>query len=202
MKFEKPALGLGVLTALASSLCCISPILALLAGTSGIAANFSWVEPFRPYLMGSTVLILGFVWYQKLKPKPIVADCCQTQGKTKTPFMQTTSFLGIATLLTIALTAFPYYSKYMMPTPKTVTTLQSKKAECVEFQVNGMSCESCEHHINSEVQKLTGIQNVKASYANNNTIVEFDPQQVTINQIQQAIDSTGYEILKYKIMKK
>ena len=46
-----------------------------------------------------------------------------------------------------------------------------------------------------------GIQSVKASYANNNTIVEFDPKQVNINQIQQAIGNTGYQAEEYKTIK-
>ena len=59
----------GILTAMAASICCITPVLALIAGTSGIASTFSWVEPFRPYLIGITILVLVFAWYQKLRPK-------------------------------------------------------------------------------------------------------------------------------------
>ncbi|PZX67881.1 hypothetical protein LY54_00620, partial [Salegentibacter mishustinae] len=43
-------LGAGLLTAAAASLCCITPILALISGSAGIASSFSWMEPFRPYL--------------------------------------------------------------------------------------------------------------------------------------------------------
>ncbi|RYE48387.1 MAG: heavy metal transporter, partial [Sphingobacteriales bacterium] len=35
----------GLLSAFAASLCCITPVIALLAGSSSIAANFSWIEP-------------------------------------------------------------------------------------------------------------------------------------------------------------
>ena len=57
-----------VITAIASSLCCITPLLALIAGTSGAASSVSWMEPLRPYLIGVTVVVLIFAWYQKLKP--------------------------------------------------------------------------------------------------------------------------------------
>ncbi|MES2649364.1 MAG: heavy metal transporter, partial [Bacteroidota bacterium] len=33
----------GLLSALAASLCCITPVIAFLAGSSSIAANFSWI---------------------------------------------------------------------------------------------------------------------------------------------------------------
>ena len=69
MRSNKKLAGAGLVTAIAASLCCITPVLALIAGTSGIASTFSWLEPFRPYLIGLTVLVLGFAWYQKLKPQ-------------------------------------------------------------------------------------------------------------------------------------
>lgn len=202
MKFEKSAIGLSILTALASSLCCITPILALLAGTSGIASNFSWIEPIRPYLVGSTFLILGFAWYQKLKPQPKIADCCQIEENKKSSFIQSKNFLGIVTAFALLLTAFPYYSNKLIAATPTENKIKYNNTELIEFKVSGMTCESCEHHITSEVNKLAGIQSVKASYANNNATIEFDPKQVNINQIQQAIDSTGYEAEEYKIIKK
>ena len=61
-------IGTGLLTAIAASLCCITPVLALIAGTSGLASTFSWLEPFRPYFIGLTILVLVFAWFQKLKP--------------------------------------------------------------------------------------------------------------------------------------
>ena len=62
MKKQNRLLGAGVLTAITASLCCITPVLAIVAGSSGIAASFSWLEPFRPFLIGLTVLVLGFAW--------------------------------------------------------------------------------------------------------------------------------------------
>ena len=67
MKTDKKLIGAGLLTAIAASLCCITPVLALVAGTSGLASTFSWLEPFRPYFVGLTILVLGFAWYQKTK---------------------------------------------------------------------------------------------------------------------------------------
>ena len=40
-KESTAGVGLGLLAALAASLCCITPVLALLAGMSGVAATFS-----------------------------------------------------------------------------------------------------------------------------------------------------------------
>ena len=68
MKSGNKLIGVGVLTAMAASLCCITPILALFAGASGLGLAFSWLEPYRTYFIGLTILVLGFAWFQKLKP--------------------------------------------------------------------------------------------------------------------------------------
>ncbi len=48
MKTDNKLIGAGLLTAIAASLCCITPVLALIAGTSGLAStSFSWLEPFQ-----------------------------------------------------------------------------------------------------------------------------------------------------------
>lgn len=84
MKTDNKLIGTGLFTAIAASLCCITPVLALIAGTSGIASTFSWLEPFRPYFIGLTILVLGFAWFQKLKPKKQI-DCeCEINEKPKT----------------------------------------------------------------------------------------------------------------------
>ena len=94
MKSENKLIGTGLLTAITASLCCITPVLALIAGTTGIASAFSWVEPFRPSLIGLTVLVLGFAWYQKLKPRKEIDCACETDEKPK--FMQSKTFSEVS----------------------------------------------------------------------------------------------------------
>ena len=70
-KSNSPAY-LSIITAVTASVCCITPLLAILAGSSGLVTTFSWIEPFRPYLIALTIGILGLAWYLKLKPKKII----------------------------------------------------------------------------------------------------------------------------------
>lgn len=108
MNSENKLIGVSLLTAITASLCCITPVLALIAGTSGIASTFSWLDPFRPYFIGLTILVLSYAWYLKLKPKKDM-DCeCETDdlptGKTGKPkFIQSKSFLGIITVFAMLL---------------------------------------------------------------------------------------------------
>jgi len=200
MKSENKLIGTGLLTAITASLCCITPALALIAGTSGIASTFSWIEPFRPYLIGLTVLVLGFAWYQKLKPQKEI-DCeCETDVKPK--FLQTRTFLGIVTVFALIMMAFPYYSGIFYPnTEKQIIVVDKSDIKTKEFKISGMTCASCEEHVNREVNKLKGIVNSKASYENGNAIIEFDRTKSNEIEIEKAINSTGYKVTDKKEIK-
>lgn len=197
MKSENTLIGAGLLTAIIASLCCITPVLALIAGISGIASTFSWIEPFRPYLIGLTVLVLGFAWYQKLKPQKEI-DCeCETDEKPK--FIQSKKFLGIVTVFAILMLAFPYYSEVFYPnTEKQVIVVDKSDIKTMEFKIRGMTCASCEEHVNHEVNQLNGIVISKASYENGNAIIEFDKTKTNETEIEKAIISTGYQVTDKK----
>ena len=197
MKSENKLIGAGLLTAITASLCCITPVLALIAGTSGIASTFSWIEPFRPYLIGLTILVLGFAWYQKLKPQKEIDCDCETDEKQQ--FIQSKKFLGIVTVFAIVMLAFPYYSGIFYPnTEKQIMIVDKSNIKTTEFKISGMTCASCEEHVNQEVNKLNGILISKASYENGNAIIEFDKTKTNKTEIEKAINSTGYTVTDKK----
>jgi len=197
MKTNNKFISAGLLTAIASSLCCITPVLAIVAGSSGLASTFSWLEPFRPYFIGMTVLVLGFAWYQKLKPQQKIDCNCEITQKPN--FRQTKSFLGITTVMTVLLLSFPSYAHIFFPKTesKTIVTPTSELHK-VEFTIKGMTCSGCEHHVKTEINKLKGIVEVVVSYDKGNAVVKFDSKQTNIEEIEKAINSTGYKSLKSK----
>jgi copper chaperone CopZ len=186
-----------ILTAIIASLCCITPVLALIAGTSGVASTFTWIEPFRPYLIGLTILVLLFAWYQKLKPEKEI-DCeCETDEKPK--FMQSKTFLGVVTVFAIVMLAFPYYSSMFYPnSEKQIVVVDKSNIKTTEYKISGMTCASCEAHVNHEVNKLNGIVNSKTSYKNGKAIIEFDVTKTNELEIEKAINSTGYKVTDKK----
>ena len=194
---KKKIIGISVLTAITASLCCVTPVLALIAGASGIASTFSWLEPFRPYLIVITILVLCFAWYQKLKPQKEI-DCeCDKEEKPK--FIQSKVFLGIVTAFAIIMLAFPYYSGIFYPnTEKQIVLVDKVNIKTTEFKINGMTCASCEEHVNHQVNKLNGIVNSKASYESGNAIVEFDKTKTNEVVIEKAINATGYKVIGKK----
>jgi copper chaperone CopZ len=197
MKKEKSIIGAGLFTALASSLCCITPVLALVSGTSGIASTFSWLEPMRPYFIGITILVLGFAWYQKIKPKPEID--CECEEDEKEPFMQSKLFLAMITVFALVMTAFPYYSAIFYPdNQKEVVLTAESSIQTVYVAIEGMTCQSCEEHVSHEVNKLEGIVRANTSYEKGNAVVEFDASKTSIAEIEKAVNSTGYKVINKK----
>lgn len=187
-----------LLTAITASLCCIAPVLALIAGTSGFASTFSWIEPFRPYLIGLTIVVLLFAWYQKFKPEKEI-DCGECETDEKPKFMQSKTFLGVVTAFAIVMLAFPYYSSMLYPkTEKQIIIVNNSNIKTTEYKISGMTCASCEAHVNHEVNKLNGIVNSKTSYENGNSIIEFDETKTNELEIEKAINATGYKVTDKK----
>ncbi|PCJ96102.1 MAG: heavy metal transporter [Flavobacteriaceae bacterium] len=197
MKSEKKLIGAGILAAITASICCVTPVLALIAGTSGIASTFSWIAPLRPYLIALTVLVLGFAWYQKLKLQKEIDCACETDEKPK--FFQSKTFLGIVSVFAIAMLAFPYYSGIFYSNPeKQIIVVDQLDLKTIEFKISGMTCAGCEEHIKHEVHQLNGIVSAKASYENENAIIEFDSSKTNVAEIELAISATGYNVIGKK----
>jgi mercuric ion transport protein len=188
-------MGAGVLTAIAASLCCITPVLALISGASGVASTFSWMEPLRPYLIGFTVLVLGFAWYQKLKPRTKEEIECDCETDEKPSFWQSKLFLGIVTVFAVVMIAFPYYSSiFYGNSNKEVIVVSSENLVKTGFKIDGMTCTSCEEHIMHAVNEVEGVVSVSADYEEGTTTVEFDNSKTNKETIVDAINETGYTV--------
>lgn len=190
---SKNAAYTGLFAAIAASSCCIPPVIALIAGVGGSASALSCMEPFRPYLIGLAVIAIGYAWYTYLKPKK-ADDCCEVDAKPK--WYQTKGFLIGITLFAVVSIAFPYYSSIFYPdNKKEVVVVSQSDIQTVNFDVKGMTCTSCEEHVKHAVNELEGIVNVAASYENANAEVEFDNTKTSKEDIEKAINSTGYKVI-------
>jgi copper ion binding protein len=192
-KTSKNAAYTGLFAAIAASSCCIPPVIALIAGVGGSASALSWMEPFRPYLIGLAVIAIGYAWYAYLKPKK-ADDCCEVDAKPK--WYQTKGFLVGITLFATVSIAFPYYAHIFYPdNKKEVVIVNQSNIQTLNFDVKGMTCASCEEHVKHAVNELEGIVNVKASFENANAEVEFDNTKTSKEDIEKAINSTGYKVI-------
>lgn len=196
MKTSKNAVFTGVLAAVAASYCCIPPVIALIAGVGGSASALSWMEPFRPYLIGLAVLAIGYAWYNYLKPKK--TDDCGCDIDEKTKWFQTKGFLIGITLFSAISITFPYYSSIFYPTNKNeVVVVNQTDIQTVNFVIKGMTCTSCEQHVIHAVNTLDGVVSIVVSFEKENAKIEFDSTKMSIDQIKNAINSTGYKVLNH-----
>ena len=62
-----------------------------------------------------------------------------------------------------------------------------------KYDVIGMTCSSCVAHVDKAVRGLEGVQDVNVNLLQNSMTVEFDENQLTDNQIFDAVDKAGYK---------
>ncbi len=61
-----------------------------------------------------------------------------------------------------------------------------------KFDVGGMTCAACQAHVNRAVSKLDGVQSVAVNLLAGSMMVDYDPAQVTSDDICTAVDRAGY----------
>ena len=189
----------GVLAAIASSLCCIGPLIAILGGVSGAASTFSWITPARPYLIIASALALGLAFWQAYKPVKI--DDCGCEVPEKKKIFQTKGFLWGITIFSVLMFSFPYYSDVFYPeSEQKITITNPEDIEKVEFSIDGMTCESCEEHVTHALLKTGGVSNTEVSYEEGKAIATFDKSLTSTDELAEAIeDETGYEVTKNRL---
>ena len=62
----------------------------------------------------------------------------------------------------------------------------------VKFDIQGMTCSSCQAHVEKAVNKLDGINLANVNLLSNNMIVEYDEKKLDNNKIINSIIDAGY----------
>ena len=61
-----------------------------------------------------------------------------------------------------------------------------------KFDVGGMTCAACQAHVDRAVSKLDGVESVAVNLLAGSMMVDYDPAQVTPDDICSAVDRAGY----------
>lgn len=61
-----------------------------------------------------------------------------------------------------------------------------------KFDVGGMTCAACQAHVDRAVSKLDGVQSVAVNLLASSMLVDYDPAQVSPDDICTAVDRAGY----------
>jgi len=202
MKKENVFIGGAVFAAIASSLCCVLPLAAVVFGLGAFGAASAF-ETLRPYFLVLAFAALAFSFYRVYFRREECAegDACATKPVSK--INQLFLWAGVLVILTFALA--PYYTGYLAaatyqpqqslaaPEMPAVAETESQADKTVVIDVEGMTCEGCAAHINETLKKLNGVVSAEANYPKKNVKVVFNPKQITLEQIKKAIGEIGYK---------
>jgi copper chaperone CopZ len=99
--------------------------------------------------------------------------------------------MGVVALLGAALVfgCGKYNENTPIPETKEVATASIQK---VKLDVQGMVCTGCEIGVETALKKLAGVTGADADFASKSAEVEFDPQQVTVDKLVEAVNKTGF----------
>lgn len=69
--------------------------------------------------------------------------------------------------------------------------------QTVELQiaVEGMTCSGCENHVNTELLKLDGVTDAKASHVDKNVIILVDTTMSSVKVLEDCISEVGYKVI-------
>jgi mercuric ion transport protein len=201
MRKENVFIGGAVFAALASSLCCVLPLIAVVFGLGAFGAASAF-ETLRPYLLVLAFAALAFSFYSVYfrREKCVEGEACARKPVNKINKL----FLWIGVFVISAFALAPYYTGYLMAAasqPPQISSEampaalleESQANKTVVIEVDGMTCAGCEPHINDTLKQLNGVASSEASYRNKNVKVAYNPKQITLEQIKKAIHEIGYQ---------
>lgn len=205
---NKKWMGAGLVAAFAASLCCITPVLAVLGGLGGIASTFSFLEPLRPYLIGITVIVLGYAFYNAYKPKKEedIECACEPgeENSEKRSFLSSKAFLWIVTGVSIIMFTFPSYSYIFFPDSGNNVVIENAQNNIAKakLDIEGMTCTSCESSVDYALKTETGVLNAKSAYESGTAYVEYDKTKTNPDQLKKAVEEkVGYKVKDVQTIK-
>lgn len=67
-------------------------------------------------------------------------------------------------------------------------------SEKAEFDISGMTCAACANKIEKRLNKLNGVQTATVNFALESALVEYNPDEVSVSDMKEAINKLGYRL--------
>lgn len=177
------SLALGaVIAGVATSSCCILPMLLALLGAGGAGLG-SALAPYRPLFFGITVVLVAIALWIAHRPGTPTSeqaeDCCArapARLRRWPTWLMSAFALGVAAL------------------PFAMDGSAGPSGDCkdrLELRVSGMTCAGCEVHITTELLGVPGVTSAGANYERGTAwACLLDP--VTNESLVAAVERAGY----------
>lgn len=187
-------LGGALVAALAASLCCILPVIAVALGLTGLAVS-QFFTAWRPYLLGVTFALLaaGFYMANRRGRGACESGVCERPaigrwGRTS---------LWLVTGLVLVVAAFPYYSgrvaHALARNRKVAAPNPAQSTARVVLTVEGMDCGGCAALLEKNLSRIAGVQHAEVNFEKKQAVVEYDPKKVAPSRFVQVISSAGFK---------
>jgi len=183
------AKGLGILSAVTASICCLGPFVLILTGLGSLGLG-AVIGKYHWYFILGAALLLTFAWRNYFKERKSCESAhCEMEGKKMT---RKILVLASAVVLTFAGLNLYTYAKG--------GSVQDVGGQGIQLSipVEGMSCFTCERAVQSAVRKLPGIYDVKASVKEKTAWISYDSGKTSLDHIITAINATGFKAQKPK----
>lgn len=193
MKDQRVSGGVAILSAVLASTCCLGPLALSAIGVAG-AGFAAGLAPYRAYFLLLTAGALGFAFYRTYRrPRPAAAaaaggtgggaagaataasDCCTTGAARHQKLI-----LWIIAALAIGISAYPYIAGISLARDTVATAAgqsgqSGQSGPSVVLEVTGMTCTSCELHVEEALREVPGVVAAEASCEEGRAVVRIDP---------------------------
>ncbi|MBI4558680.1 MAG: copper ion binding protein [Candidatus Hydrogenedentes bacterium] len=181
-----------VLSALTVSACCLPPLILLLFSI-GSATAAAALAQYHLWFLGAGAVLLGisYAMYFRERRACSTASCRMKNRKL------TVASLVFGTLVVGAFAANSIYPHLGLAekTDANVARTAAKypASQIAVIPIEGMTCITCEAHVEKVVAAIPGVASADASTANANAVVAFNPAQTSPAGLVHAINTqTGY----------
>ena len=73
--------------------------------------------------------------------------------------------------------------------------LENTGSSNVTIPIGGMTCAACAQRIEKALRKLPGVTSASVNFATEKATVNYDPQQIRVSALREAIEKAGYKAL-------
>lgn len=181
------AQNLGFASAILASTCCVVPLGLALLGLGSLGLG-SFIGAYHWYLTAGAVALLAVAWGYFLREKRRMEALASDLKNERT----TRTSLSIATAIVAFFLGLNVYTALGARGGSPVLS-EASAGEVITMPVRGMSCVSCEYGIESNLKKIDGVLEAKASAAKSNVTVKVKPGAVGLEAISNAVRAAGYE---------
>lgn len=191
-----------LISAILASACCWLPLLLIAFGVSGgaLAAKF---EAARPVLLPVTFVLLGLGFYLTYrKPKAVTAATSGGEESCGCPPERLRGFmvkklnkiiLWVVTAFVLAFSFFPNYVGYLFGGNASAQPRNDSGLVEWSMTIEGMTCQGCAAHIQSELLKVPGVLETKVKYEQGSAVV-IATQEANETNLRKAVEAAGYSV--------